>query len=176
MSPGPACYSAANPYNWECTMRFSGIIGAILVLGIMGGNVLLAEDALNFVYLPAFMVCLFGTLGLGYLSFGALDTLQAVSSVRLLVRKPGETAPNLQRRAEVVRGLMRHLWACGAAGSLVSLLKMLEFAAIQRVFEFNPNSVLLTALPLLYALGGCEFLLRPTALRLESLARGMDTE
>ena len=151
-------------------MRFSGFIGVILAFGVLTGDILLAPEVFSFLYLPALLVCVFGAIGLSYLSYGAYDTLAAISAMRLLVVRPGAVA-DAGRRAEVLGGMTTHLYACGLIGSFISLIKMFAFAAAQGAFIFNASSTLVTLLPLFYAAVGAEFLLRPSARRMADLAR-----
>lgn len=150
-------------------MRFSGIIGTLLAFGILVGDISLADDIFSFIYLPAFMVCVFGTIGLSYLSFGALDTLQAFSSLRLLVVRPGPE-PLSPRRAEVLRGSIIHLYACGLIATMISFLKMISYAAMKHTLIWGLSSTMVSLLPLLYSLIGAEFLLRPAVYRLHRLS------
>lgn len=149
-------------------MRFSGFVGVILAFGVLLGDISLAENVFYFIYLPALLVCIFGTIGLSYLSYGALDTLTTISSLRLLILTP-DKVDNLARRAEVMNGAIIHLYACGAVGALISLIKMLAFSASLQTFHWAASPTLLTLLPIFYAVVGAEFLLRPAARRLRSL-------
>ncbi len=156
-------------------MRFSGIIGTLLALGVLLGNISLADHPFSFIYLPALLFCIFGTIGLCYLSYGALDTLQGISSLRLLLFSPGNVE-GLERRAEVLRGAITHLYACGLIGSLISILKMVSFAASKHTFIWGISPMLISILPLFYAIVGSEFLLRPASRRIDGLAKGVDNE
>ncbi|MBU1610200.1 MAG: hypothetical protein KKC99_00010 [Proteobacteria bacterium] len=156
-------------------MRFSGILGVLFAFGILAGDIALADDVFGFIYIPAILVCVFGTLGLCYLSYGALDTLQALSSLRLLIVSPG-TIEGLDRRTEVIRGAIVHLYACGVIGTMISFLKMLAFTAAKHTFIWGLSPSLISCLPLFYAVVGSEFLLRPASRRLDGLLRHVDSE
>lgn len=150
-------------------MRFSGIIGTCLALIAILGNLLLYDQLAAFIYIPALTFCVFLCLGLSYLSYGALDSLRALSALRLLLlRSRGLDAP--ARRAEVLTGNIAHMYAAGAAGTLIGLLKMLHHASQTTPPEWSLASTLVILLPLFYALCLAELLLRPGARRLAALA------
>lgn len=155
-------------------MRFSGIIGVLLVLAVVIGNLSLADDVLSFIYLPALLFCFFGTIGLSYLSYGALDTLKGLASLRLLIATGA--GDHLQRSAEVLRGNITHLYACGIVGSMISFLKIISYAASKNTFIWGLSPTMISFLPLFYALLGSEFLLRPAARRLEGIIQGHGME
>lgn len=155
-------------------MRFSGFIGVLLAFGVILGDISLADDIFIFFYLPAMLVCVFGTIGLCYLSYGALDTLKAIASLKLLVTTG--KMDGIERHAEVMRGSITHLYACGVAGTMISFLKMFAFAAIKQTFIWGLSPTMISLLPLFYALLGSEFLLRPAARRLEGLSKGFGND
>lgn len=149
-------------------MRLSGCFGFLLLALIMGGDVALADDVFAFAYLPAFLVTVFGSLGLSYLSYGALDTIRAMQSLTWLIRNPGRDA-DATGLVRVLKGNLTHLYACGALGSAIGLIKMLDFQARTDTGAWQASPVLVTLLPLFYALLLSEFLVRPAARHVQHL-------
>ncbi|MGE4292551.1 MAG: hypothetical protein AB7E32_10105 [Desulfovibrio sp.] len=158
-------------------MRFSGLLGICFSLIAILGNLLLYEELSAFIYLPALAFCIFLTLGLSYLSYGALDSLRALSALRLLLLG-SHGLENSARRAEVLAGNVTHMYAAGIAGTLIGLLKMLHHASLTTPPDWSLASNVVILLPLFYALCISELLLRPGARRLAGLAGpdGRETE
>lgn len=149
-------------------MRLSGLFGFLLLAMILGGDIALAEDAFAFAYLPAFLVTVFGTLGLSYLAYGALDTIQALQGLLWLVSKPPQ-GKDLGRVARVLSGNIVHLYACGAMGTFIGVVKMLDFHGRAADSAWQASPILVTLLPLFYALVLGECLVRPAARRIRGL-------
>ena len=158
-------------------MRLSGLFGFALLAMIIGGDIALADDVFAFVYLPAFLVCAFGTIGLSYLSYGALDTLRGLRALTWLVLEPrpdnrsGEDLGGVHR---VLKGAVAHLYASGAAGTFIGVIKIMDFQANGMGRMWRPEPALLVLLPLFYALLLSEFLVRPAARRVEGLLKDSD--
>ena len=151
-------------------MRLSGLFGLALLALIIGGDLALADDPFVFIYVPAFLVCVFGAIGLSYLSYGALDTLRSLRALTWLVCSPppDEELASVHR---VLKGATAHLYACGAAGTFIGIIKILDYQ--NRIHEplWRASPVLVTLLPLFYALVFSEFLVRPAARRVEGLIK-----
>lgn len=149
-------------------MNFSGVFGILLVAGVFLADVLLGGSffLFNIVYTPAFMVCLFGTLGLCYVSYGALETLKGVSALRYLVLD-SSGAGDLSGECRVLSGGIWHLYVCGAAGTAIAVLKMLSHSFGEEEFIWAQSPLMVAVLPLFYSFAGAEFILRPLARRLK---------
>lgn len=151
-------------------MNLSGIFGLLMVVGIFSLDVVIggAGFVLHVIHVPGLMVCVFGTIGLSYLSFGALDTLRAIRALRVLVAIPADTE-GLARSAEVIGGAIGSLYAAGAAGTLIGVFKIVYALAVGQTFHVAPGSVVVVLLPSFYALLLAEFVLRPAARRIGAL-------
>ena len=149
-------------------MRLSGFFGFLLLAMIMGGDVALADDMFAFAYLPAFLVTVFGSLALSYLAYGALDTIRALQSLAWLLKNPGPDA-DAAGLVRVLKGNLTHLYACGATGTFIGLVKMLDFQARTDSAGWQASPILVTLLPLFYALVLSEFLVRPAARHVQHL-------
>ena len=149
-------------------MRLSGLFGFLLLAIILGGDVAVADDIFAFVYLPALLVTVFGALALSYLSYGALATLRALRSLTWLILTPPENE-SLGGLVRVLRGNLVHLYASGAVGTFIGLIKMLDFHGRTMDSSWQASPILVTLLPLFYALLLSECLVRPAARRIRGL-------
>ncbi len=149
-------------------MNFSGLFGILLVAGVFLADVLLGGEFFLFdiVYTPALMVCMFGTIGLCYIAYGALGTLKALAALRYLL-VDSSAAGDLSRECKVIRGGVWNLYVCGAAGTVIALLKMLSLSSLEQESVWALSPIMTAVLPLFYSFVGAEFLLRPVARRLE---------
>lgn len=150
-------------------MRLSGLFGFLLLAIILGGDIAVADDVFAFAYLPALLVTVFGALALSYLAYGALDTLRALRGLTWLVTDPPADA-DARGVSRVLRGGSIHLYACGAMGTFIGLIKMLDFQGRTMDSAWQASPILVTLLPLFYALVLSECLVRPAARRIQGLA------
>jgi hypothetical protein len=151
-------------------MHLSGIFGLLMLAGVFGLDLVIGGTGfvLHVIHVPGLMVCVFGTIGLAYLSFGALETLRAIRALSVLLAEPREIQ-GLARCGEVLSGAIGCMYAAGAAGTLIGVFKIVYALAVGQTFHVSAGSVVVVLLPVFYALILAEFVLRPAVRRIRGL-------
>ena len=142
----------------------SGLIGVIVAFGLTCGAIAVGASPLFFLHIPSLTFCVGVPIGLGIMSCGLRDCLKAVAALRVLVlNSPDHVA--LQRSAKVLRQLISYTYAAGAVGTMIGWLQL---AIAGAEGEDLLASFAVSILTIFYAFIVSEFVLRPTACRIES--------
>ena len=147
-------------------MKLSGIFGMLVLLGLVVSSIVMGGHV-GFFNMPALLIVIGVALSMGLMSFGVKDLLDGISAM-LLPFTGSPSLPDPKRTSAVLRGMIVHVYASAAIGTLIGLIQF-----FRQLHDPSALGIVLSLLLLciFYAVIIAECFFRPALRRTEDMEK-----